>query len=227
MDMLDALFLAAETIQSRGQSTGSGGLRTTGKLSDVRRPSTTSSSLQSKRGDSSDHKNHPGDSLAAVRLAVAMRVSREKLAQARARARAQGKRKRTISAPATVTSRSASRVEKNLDEPSRLSSRRSGTRDPELHNFIEKKRRAELADCYSRLRDVIPENFLPAGKVSNVVVLQSAVIYINDIKARDEKNVLKLEHIRNKRQQLIDAKKVSSIWAQTFVPINIVYLFDL
>lgn len=69
-----------------------------------------------------------------------------------------------------------------------------------LHNEVEKRRRAHLAQCYSHLRDVLP--LAPGSKTSNVVVLRSATEYIKELE-KEEADLRKLKlELQQEREKL-------------------------
>jgi hypothetical protein len=77
--------------------------------------------------------------------------------------------------------------------------RRPGQRDAQVHNTIEKRRRAELSSNFTRLKLELPE--LPA-KPSNVAILQAATSLIAELTAEEQQLLAALADERALNQHL-------------------------
>lgn len=86
--------------------------------------------------------------------------------------------------------------------------KRQGPRDPGAHNSVEKRRRAFLADCYSRLKEVIPS--IKQLKTSNALVLNGAADYVVALQAEEralltelnrQKEINRVHLAKSKRSQ--------------------------
>lgn len=98
------------------------------------------------------------------------------------------------------------RIFPNKTSSTSSSSRRTHSRDPELHNSIEKKRRAHLAACYKNLKELLPAEKLE--KTSNQAVLNSATLFINELKAEEERFKAAKNAALYRQQQLLVKKDV-------------------
>lgn len=72
------------------------------------------------------------------------------------------------------------------------------------HNEVEKRRRAHLAECYNKLKTVLPKS---SAKASNVSVLKSAVDEIRALDKEQKQLIHKKEEQLRLRDQL-QKKKV-------------------
>lgn len=95
--------------------------------------------------------------------------------------------------------------------------KRQGPRDPLAHNTVEKRRRAYLADCYSRLKDAIPS--MRQTKTSNALILQGAADYVLALQADEARIMAELNHQQEiKQSRLATRSKRAKRHAHYFVP---------
>lgn len=91
--------------------------------------------------------------------------------------------------------------------------KRQGPRDPFAHNSVEKRRRAYLAECYSKLKTVMPS--MRQSKISNALVLQGAADYIMALQTEERLLLAEINHQREIKQSLMTKSPYAR---QYFVP---------
>ncbi|XP_038059440.1 mucin-2-like [Patiria miniata] len=85
--------------------------------------------------------------------------------------------------------------------------KRSGTR--EVHNKLEKNRRAQLKECFDNLRDQIPNMDNKKLKPSNLSILQGALRYLQALKRKERE--LEYETERLARQKILYQEKLAKL----------------
>ncbi|XP_022108885.1 mucin-5B-like [Acanthaster planci] len=110
------------------------------------------------------------------------------------------------SSPVT-SSRQQNVSSSNTDTLDEGDDKRSGTR--EVHNKLEKNRRAQLKECFDNLRDQIPNLDNKKLKPSNLSILQGALRYLQALKRKERE--LEYETERLARQKILYQEKLAKL----------------
>ncbi|XP_037937544.1 uncharacterized protein DDB_G0283357 isoform X3 [Teleopsis dalmanni] len=90
-----------------------------------------------------------------------------------------------------------------------ISSNSNGPGTREVHNKLEKHRRAQLKECYEALKNELPLRDEDRKKTSNLAILSESIRFVKELKDRDENLETEVEQLAKKKIML--QKKIVSL----------------